>query len=91
MGFPFAELLLAGVLGVLLTLFQPEGVHYAHPISASTPRFQNLTTAVISGMHVTCKSLTISHVMMCAIPDQYINKIHSTILLHSVKFACLHS
>ena len=29
-----------------LTLFQPEGAHYAHPITASTPRFQNLTTAL---------------------------------------------
>ena len=34
-------------LGVLLTLFQPEGAHYALPITASTPGFQNLTTALI--------------------------------------------
>ena len=31
---------------VLLTLFQPEGADYAHPITASTPGFQNLTTAL---------------------------------------------
>ena len=35
-------------LGVLLTLFQPEGAHYANPITASTPGFQNLTTALLS-------------------------------------------
>ena len=32
--------------GVLLTLFQPEGADYAHPIIASTLGFQNLTTAL---------------------------------------------
>ena len=31
---------------VLLTLFQPEGADYAHPITARTPGFQNLTTAL---------------------------------------------
>ena len=30
----------------MLTLFQPEGADYAHPIIASTPRFQNLMTAL---------------------------------------------
>ena len=53
--YAYAELSLAGVLGVLqhpqnlgvlLTLFQPEGAHYAHSIS--TPGFQNLTTALPS-------------------------------------------
>ena len=33
-------------LGDLLTLFQPEGADYAHPIIASTLGFQNLTTAL---------------------------------------------
>ena len=33
-------------LGVLLTLFQPEGADYAHHITASTPGFGNLTTAL---------------------------------------------
>ena len=32
-------------LGVLLTLFQPEGADYAHHISASTPGFENLKTS----------------------------------------------
>jgi len=32
---------------VLLTLFQPEGADYAHPITAFTPGFQNLTTALL--------------------------------------------
>ena len=41
-----AELSLAE-LGVLLTLFQPEGADYAHHITGSTPRFGNLTTALI--------------------------------------------
>ena len=49
-----AELSLAGVLGVLqhprnlgvlFTLFQPEGADYAHHISASTPGFENLKTS----------------------------------------------
>ena len=31
----------------LLTLFQPEGADYAYPITASTPRFHNLTTALV--------------------------------------------
>ena len=51
----YTELLLAGVLGllqhpqnlgVLLILFQPEGADYAHHITASTPGFENLTTAL---------------------------------------------
>ena len=33
-------------LGVLLTLFQPEGADYAHHITASTPGFKNLTTSL---------------------------------------------
>ena len=36
------ELSLAGVLGVLFTLFQPEGADYAHHITASTPGFEDL-------------------------------------------------
>ena len=52
----YTELSLAGVLGllwhprnlgVLLTLFQPEGADYAHHITASTPRFEKLTTSLI--------------------------------------------
>ena len=46
------ELLLAGVqpqnLGVLLTLFQPEGADYAHHITDSTPGFENLTTSLLN-------------------------------------------
>ena len=51
----YAELSLAGVLrvllhprnsGVLLTLFQPDGTDYAHHITASTPGFKTLTTAL---------------------------------------------
>jgi hypothetical protein len=34
-------------LGVLLTLFQPEGANYAHHITDSTPGFENLKTALI--------------------------------------------
>jgi hypothetical protein len=34
-------------LGVLLTLFQPEGADYAHHITGSTPGFVNLTTALL--------------------------------------------
>ena len=50
-----SELSLAGVLGVLqhpwnlgvlFTLFQPEGADYAHHIAASTPGFENLTTSL---------------------------------------------
>ena len=50
-----SELLLVGVLGcfstprnlgVLLTLFQPEGSDYAHHIAGSIPGFGNLTTAL---------------------------------------------
>ena len=37
-----------GALEVLLTLFQPEGVDYVHHITASTPRFENLTTSLQS-------------------------------------------
>ena len=33
-------------LGVMLTLVQPEGADYARPITASTPGFQNLKTAL---------------------------------------------
>ena len=33
-------------LGMLLTLFQPEGADYAHHITGSTPGFGNLTTAL---------------------------------------------
>ena len=33
-------------LKVLLTLFQPEGADYSHYITASTPGFENLTTAL---------------------------------------------
>jgi hypothetical protein len=33
-------------LEVLLTLFQPEGGDYVHHITASTPGFENLTTAL---------------------------------------------
>ena len=40
-----------GAGGVLLTLFQPEGADYANPIIASTPRFQNLTTALYRKGH----------------------------------------
>ena len=44
------ELSLAGVLGrnvgVLLTIFQPEGADYAHHITGSTLGFGNLTTAL---------------------------------------------
>ena len=29
---------------------QPEGAHYAHPITASTPRFQNLKTALVCNL-----------------------------------------
>ena len=57
-----AELSLAGVLGVLwhprnlevlLTLFQPEGVDYAHHITSSTPGFGNLTTALqLGSIHI---------------------------------------
>ena len=36
-------------LGVLLTLFQPEGANYAHNITASTPAFK--TPNYISGIH----------------------------------------
>ena len=39
-------------LGVLLTLFQPEGADYAHPIIASTLGFQNLTTALLNVKNV---------------------------------------
>ena len=44
------ELSLAGVrnLEVLLTLFQPEGADYVHHITASTPRFENLTTSLFN-------------------------------------------
>ena len=38
-------------LGVLLTLFQPEGTDYAHHITGSTPGFGNLTTALAYGMY----------------------------------------
>ena len=38
----------AGNLGVLLTLFQPEGADYVHHITASNPRFENLTTSLFS-------------------------------------------
>ena len=34
------------VFGSSVNLFQPEGAHYAHPITASTPGFQNLMTAL---------------------------------------------
>ena len=34
-------------LGVLLTLFQPEVADYAHHITASTPGFENLMTALL--------------------------------------------
>ena len=34
-------------MGVLLTLFQPEGADYAQHITGSTPRLGNLTTALI--------------------------------------------
>ena len=37
----------AGNLEVLLTLFQPEGADYAHHITASTPRFENLKTSLL--------------------------------------------
>jgi hypothetical protein len=33
-------------MGVLFTLFQPEGADYAHHITASTPGFENLTTSL---------------------------------------------
>ena len=47
-GILIAELSLCGCwnLGVLLTLFQPEGADYAHHITASTPGFKNLTTSL---------------------------------------------
>ena len=35
-------------LGVILTLFQPEGADYAHHITGSIPGFGNLTTALHS-------------------------------------------
>ena len=38
--------MLGVLLGVLLTLFLPEGADYARPITASTPGFQNLKTAL---------------------------------------------
>ena len=35
-------------MGVLLTLFQPDGADYAHHITARTPGFENLTTSLYS-------------------------------------------
>jgi hypothetical protein len=35
-------------LGLLLTLFQPEGADYAHYITASAPGFENLTTKALT-------------------------------------------
>ena len=36
-----------GNLGVLVTLFQPEGADCAHHITASTPGFEKLTTSLV--------------------------------------------
>ena len=55
----------------MLTLFQPEGADYAHPITASTPGFQNLKTALLFddsilvagySLHMDAFSLDVVHV-----------------------------
>ena len=48
-----------GAVGVLLTLFQPEGADYAHHITGSTPGFGNLTTALY------CKH-EVNHFYVCS-------------------------
>ena len=62
-----AELSLAGVLGVLqhprnlgvlFTLFQPEGADYAHHITASTPGLENLKTSLHSDPNFATLTIT---------------------------------
>ena len=76
-------------MGVLLTLFQPEGADYAHHITASTPGFENLKTAL---MHVLFQSQTICSRLASVIRSEIqgvakemMNLVHPVVFVNLIK------